>query len=485
MARRIDVIGVRSPLAGLNRRQLAFAEVLAQSVSAVAPSAAAVTLPVLVIAWTGAAALPVFIGAGLLVLMVAYCVTQFARRMTSAGGVYSYTAKGLGPRAAYTVGWSLLIGYGGAAMTSALGGGIYLASLLDTATPLSFTSGLVAACAVGIAGVAGLLMVRGIRLSARVSLTLEVVSVAFVIAVLALLVGSTPDTPPHQVGGPASFDSVSAALLLAVMSFVGFESATTLGVETRRPFLTVPRALVWTPVVLVALYVAVTAAQVWIFAREPVGLLDSPIPLADLTEDRHRSALAVLLDVGILSSWIACLMGSANALVRVLFTMGREGVLPTRLGRTHPAYGTPWVAIAVTVPVVTGLPLLALASQRSLVDALVSFLTLSAYGYLLSYALVCIATPVFLRRLGELTPPPAVVGVAAFATTVFLVGWNLATRSLDDGGVALAFVGLMLVGWTRLLVLGRRDPGCMDRIGAYDEPVLDDLFEPDSTWERP
>ena len=485
--RRIDVIGSESPLSGLARRRLNFAEVLAQSVAAVAPSAAAVTIPVIVIAWAGPAAVPIFVAASVLMLMVGYCVTQFARRMTSASGVYSYTAKGLGPHAAFTVGWSLVIGYGGAAMTSALAGGIYLSTLLDTVGPGSFRGEwAIAGCSVAVAVAAGLLMVRGIQLSARVSLSLEVVSVAIVAAILTLMLvaSSSSSASPGSVGGTASFDTVTAGLLLAAMCFVGFESASTLGVEVRRPFVTVPRTLLWTPIALAVLYVFAVSAQSWIFSQEPSSLLDSPIPIAELAEDRHRAALAILLDVGIFSSWFACLMGSTNALVRVLFSMGREGVLPRPLGRTHHRYRTPYVAIAIAVPAVTTAPLAALAGSWSLLEILVGFLTLSAYGYLLSYALLCIATPVFLRRLGELTLMPLVVGVLAFVVTVFLIAWTLATRTLEDGGVAAAYLVLMLLGGARLLHLTVRDRARLHDIGVYDEPVLGDMVDDDAGWDQ-
>lgn len=483
--RRIDVIGSESPLSGLARRRLNFAEVLAQSVSAVAPSAAAVTIPVIVIAWAGAAAVPIFVAASVLMLMVGYCVTQFARRMTSASGIYSYTAKGLGPYAAFTVGWSLVIGYGGAAMTSALAGGIYLSTLLDTVGAGAFRGEwAVAGCSVAVAGSAGLLMVRGIQLSARVSLSLEVVSVAIVAAILTLMLVASSSASAGSVGGSASFDTVTAGLLLAVMCFVGFESASTLGVEVRRPFVTVPRTLLWTPIALAVLYVFAVSAQSWIFSQEPSSLLDSPIPIAELAQDRHRVALAILLDVGIFSSWFACLMGSTNALVRVLFSMGREGVLPRPLGRTHQRYRTPYVAIAVAVPVVTAAPLAALAGDWSLLEVLIGFLTLSAYGYLLSYAFLCIATPVFLRRLGELTLMPLVVGVLAFVVTVFLIAWTLATRTLEDGGVAAAYIALMLLGCARLLYLTLRDRPRLHDIGVYDEPVLGDMLDDDAGWEQ-
>ncbi len=91
---RLEVIGSDSPLVGLRRRRLGFAEVLAQSVAAVAPSAAAVTLPGIVIGLAGGAAVVAFLVAGLVVILVGLCVTVFARRMASASGPVACTSCG-------------------------------------------------------------------------------------------------------------------------------------------------------------------------------------------------------------------------------------------------------------------------------------------------------------------------------------------------------------------------------------------------------
>jgi amino acid transporter len=468
-----------SPLAGLNRRRLSLVEVLAQSISAVAPSAAAVTIPAIVIARTGVTAIGVFVAATLIVVLVGYCVNQFAQRMASASGLYSYTAKGLGPQAAFTAGWSLVIGYGGAAMASALGAGIYLSALADALGIQGLGAHpAIAALIVLVAIGAALLMIRGIRLSARVSLSLEVVSIVLVLVVLGLLVASQPAPAPDAGRLPQGFrlDDAALGLVLAVVSFVGFESAGTLGAEARKPFTAVPRALFWTPVALGCLYVVAVSTQVAIFGHLSAAMLDSHIPIAELAQEQGRAGLSYMLDIGIFASWFACLMGSTNALVRIVFSMGREGVLPPALGRTHRSHGTPIVSILVAVPLIAGLPILLLAFDLSLLDVLVSLLTLSAFGYTVAYGLVCVATPVFLRRIGELTPAPLIAGVATAFLILVLVAWTLIASPNSSGGFPLVYLFLMVVGWLWLAYLARAHPERLSRIGIYDEPVVDDLL---------
>ncbi|MEP6814932.1 MAG: APC family permease [Marmoricola sp.] len=486
-SRRPGVIQTDSPLAGLYRRRLGFTEVLAQSVAAVAPSAAAVTLPGIVIGLSGAAAIWAFAAAAGIVILVAYCVTQFARRMASASGLYSYTAKGLGVSGSFTTGWSLMIGYAGAAMASALGAGVYLGSLAGL-LGLSNPHGrlMLTATVLAVSTSAALLMVRGIRLSARVSLALEVVSVVLVVAILVAMLLSQPDpTTAATTRPPLSFGSTTLGVLLAVTAFVGFESSGTLGAEARNPFTAVPRALIWTPIALAVLYVFAVAAQTTLFAHQPQALLSGGIPVADLARSQHREALTFLLDLGIFSSWFACLMGSTNALVRVLFSMGREGVCPRWLGQTHPAHGTPFLAIAVTMPIIAVVPLVIVEFEASLLNVFVDLLTLSAYGYLVAYGLVCLAAPAFLRRIGELTPAPVLVGAGAFSIIVFLVGWTIGSFGFAHGGFAIVYLAVMTIGWAHLGFLRWRNPSALASVGLYDEPIVSDLLPVVEVPERP
>jgi amino acid transporter len=172
-----------SPVSGLRRAQLSFAQVLGQSVSAVAPSAVMVTLPALVMPAAGRWTLPVFVVTTLLMSAVGYCVGQFATRMVAVSGLYSYTVKGLGPVPGIAAGWSLVVGYAAAAMASTLGAAAYLSALLGR-TGVPSTDVTIAVLAVIVGAIALTLMIRGIRLSARISLTVEVFAIVAATAVL-------------------------------------------------------------------------------------------------------------------------------------------------------------------------------------------------------------------------------------------------------------------------------------------------------------
>jgi len=334
----------------------------------------------------------------------------------------------------------------------------------------------VALLALGLGSLAALLTVRGIQLSARIALALEVVSVVLVVLVLVVLLvraDGVPDTGAAVVDGDLRWGGVALGVVLGVTAFMGFESAGTLGVEAQRPLVAVPRAVLWTPVVAGLLFLAAAWAQVVLLRQAPVEVLMSPVPVAQLAGDGGVGVLSRLLDAGISASFFACVTGSANALARVLFSMARERVLPSGLGRTHDRFGTPWVALAVVLPLVVGVPVVALALGASGRDVLTGTLTVSAFGYVLAYVLVGLATPFFLHRIGELTRGPLVGGLVAAGLWLLVLVVAVASASWA-GGRAMSAVYLVAllpgVGWA--LWLRMRRPASLAAVGVYDEPTV-------------
>ena len=473
MSRRAaDQLAARSPVAGLLRRRLSFPEVLAQSVSALAPSAAMVTVPAIVLVESGGATLPAFGAATVLVVLVGWCLSLFARRMAAVGGVYSYTAKGLGPVGALVGGWSLVIGYAAVSMSALVGSALYAAALF------SLPSSAVAVLVLLLGGLAGWFTVRGIQLSARVALALEVVSIGLVLVVLGVLLFSASGglgSAAPVVDGDVRWGGVAIGVVLGVTAFMGFESAGTLGVEAQRPLVAVPRAVLWTPVAAGVLFLAAAAAQVVLLRQAPLAVLMDPVPVSSLASD--IGWVSRLLDAGIATSFFACVTGSVNALARVLFSMGREGVLPSRLGLTHRRFGTPVVSLGVVLPLVVLVPFVTLLLGAGGRAVLTGTLTVSAFGYVLAYVLVCLAAPLFLRRIGELTPGPVVGGLVAAGLWLLVLAVAVVGAAFT-GGRAMSWVYLaaLVPGVAWALWLAWRRPARLAAVGVYDEATTSSVL---------
>lgn len=472
------LITVHSPVAGLSRRNLSFLPVFAQAVAAVAPAGAMSVIPALVLGATGPNLVLSFATAMAVMLLVSFCLRPMTKRMAAVSGLYSYTAKGLGPGTAITAGWSAIFGYGLVAMACLLAVGTYTVQFaINLGIPVADPRALTMVAMLTAAVASSLLMVRGIQVSARVTLLVECISIAILTVLMtAYFLLTAPAIDVSNVFlGDGHFDSLSIGIVVAVSAFVGFESPTTLGGEAYRPFVSVTRAVTWTPVVTGVLYLFAVTAQDIALKGAPPNITSSSTPLSDLFS--HTSpVLAATLDLGIAASFFACTIASVNALARTLFCMGREGVAPRMVGHTHPAFRTPWKAILTVMPIITLVPIAMLTSGATPEQGLVNLFTLGAYGYLGSYVLASASLPFFLRKIGENTKTSWILG-ALTALVIALVLWTAAAVSVQTGNLqAYIYGGIVLVSIVYAALLRKFAPLRLAGVGIYDETRESDVF---------
>jgi amino acid transporter len=412
-------------------------------------------------------------------VLVSFSLRPMAQRMAAVSGLYSYTAKGLGQRTAITAGWSAMFGYGLIAMASLLLVGTYVVQLfINLGVPVANSRAFTVPVIVAAAAAACFLMVRGIRVSAWFTVLLESISIG-VLAVL-MIIYFAFNAPSANLGSAfawnGDFESLPIGIVVAVSAFVGFESPTTLGGEAHRPFVTVPRAITWTPILMGVLCLLAVTAQDAALKEAPFNITASSTPLSDLFAQSSPVSAAVL-DLGIAASWFGCAIASVNALARIFFCMGREGVAPRLVGRTHPVFRTPSMAIMVVMPVVAIVPIAIVIFAASPERGLVNLFTLGAYGYLGSYILASASMPFFLRRIGESTYFNWILGAV---TTVALgaVFWTAAAASIHTGSLqTVIYAGILVASVLYATFLRLRLPGRLASVGIYDETRELDLFD--------
>ncbi len=310
---------------GLRAGVLGPVETLAQSVSATAPStSASLTIP-LICVLVGNATWFVYLIATASMLLVGFCVSRFARLSASPGSLYSYTADTLPPAFGVVAAWALLLAYL-ATGASVAGGALYYATVLcqqffHWAPPAIPT--LVVVCLV-----AGCIAYRDVKLSAEVMLWIEAVSVSLILIVLVLLpvrMGLHLDTRQFQLQGvPVS--SLGGALVLSIFSFVGFESATTLGGEAREPLKTIPRAVLQCALLSGVFFMLCAYSEVLGLRGESSTLSDTTSPLHLLARKAGVSPLGVAIDCGAFISMFACVLACAMAAARVLMRMAPQRI---------------------------------------------------------------------------------------------------------------------------------------------------------------
>lgn len=425
------------------------------------------------------AALELGITAGIIVL-VALGISLFARRIAAAGSLYTFVTRGLGSTAGMAAGAGLALGYASVSLTTLSGAARQITLLIapSTASPGPGTNATdlpwAAILIVGaLAVLIGTVMIIGARVSTRVMLGIEIVAVSLIIAVSFIVLSATGwDLSPlvPDVAHPPSFSSLVGAVGFGLIAFVGFESGVALGPESKRPLATVPRTLFLTVAVLCVVYLVGVYAQLAVIARYPNDGYESLFQVASTAV--QLPGLAVATNLIIAASFVACSLACASALVRLVFTMAREGVLPAFLGATSRRFGTPHQATLVTVAVIALLAALTLAIPGSVLGAVAH--RASTLGFVVAYLLVCLAGPVFLVRLREFTLAEALPAFAAgVALGIILVG-QIGTVEPDRAlglGITLGIVALVVL-WHRVRM--SRDPQLRDRTGLYDSPIASD-----------
>jgi len=463
-------IAAASPVHGLARRSVGYFDVLGQSVAALAPSAAATTIPMLTFAVAaGGSAIAVLIAA-VIALGVAASVNVFAKRVAAAGSIYTYVSLGLGPGASRLSGAAMLLGYGLIAVFELFAAAHFVGHALGGGPTVAIALGA------ALGGVLLAVMFGGIRLSTRLMLVVEVATVAALLVVVIALLLVLPIEPADLLPAPVGFDRIVLGVVVTMSAFVGFESAVALGVEARRPFKVIPRALLLTVAVSGAVFVFVALAGLAAGGALGFERIVNDSPFDAVAQVYGARWAAVVLDLLVGFSFFAAAVAACTAFVRILFSMAREGTLPAALGRTHARTGVPTVATLACLPLVLT-PVILRASGMDLRGAMDTVVVAAVAAFVLGYVLVCAAVVPFLRRIGELTAWQAVRSViSAVVLAASLVAFlAIAAASGRAGGVVL--FGAALAAAAAALTAWRHRPGGGGRRGvARDVPLASDVL---------
>jgi amino acid transporter len=381
---------------GLRREVLSPLETLAQSISTIAPTATPVATIPLVCALAGNGTWLVYVLATAAILLVAWCVGRFARYSSSPGSLYSYASMILPPWLAATAAWSLLLAY--VATGASVMGGFYQYAnvvLRETTGHVSSTALLATIVTVASMWIAW----RDVKISARLMLWIEAVSVTLIIVVVTLVLaghGLHGDAVQLHLRGVTG-SGLRLGLVLALFSFVGFESATTMGTEARDPLKTIPRAVIQSSILGGCFFILCAYTEVLGFriAGQELGTSDAPLHV--LADVGGAHALGLLIDIGALVSLFACTLACITAAARVLLLMSHNGLTHGSLRATHAKNETPSGAILVT-GLAAFIPVVILAARgASGLDVYGWMGSLATYGFIVTYGLVCFALPSYLR----------------------------------------------------------------------------------------
>jgi amino acid transporter len=356
-----DRVGLRTDAIGLP-------EVLFQSITHMAPAVATALSIGAATGFAGRLTPLAVVFAMVACLFTAYSIGQLARHLPSAGGMYTYVTHGLGPFFGWLVAWAFAFAEPLVApiLLAAFGlyAGIFLQTYLGIGKDFQYLW-VVMAVACGL--VLWWLVYRGIQISTRTGVVLGAIEIGiflFVSLVMVINAGSRNTLSVFIPSGSAGVQPAFQGMIFCVLAFVGFEAAAPLGEESREPRRTIPRAVIWSTLLVGSFYVFnYYAATVYFGPDKMVGFLsfNNSDPWGGMATQVLGTLGGLLVVFAIINSSFANANAGATAATRSIFSMGRGGLLPRFFGVIHPTHRTPTNAIhfqalvAIVIAVAGGL----------------------------------------------------------------------------------------------------------------------------------
>src|SRR4051812_4660321 len=332
----------------LREHSIGLPQVLFQSITHMAP-AAAVAYSIYISVPDSRQALPLSVGLALIAcLCAATAIGQLAKHLPSAGGLYTYAARSLGPWAGLLVAW-LFVGFQPlVAPFLYLEFGWAMHDVFNTSVGWHW-SGQWVIWVLIMAAIVFLLTYRDVRISTGAGVILGAFEIAIFAALAIWILFSNagdlnlqPFNPSHATG---HWSGVFKGMVFAILAFIGFEASAPLGEEAKNPRRTVPRAVIGSALAIGLFYVVCSFA--WVFGAgfdNFVAQATGADPWRNLGKVFWGTGWIIVF-LAICNSIVANSNAAVNAATRVFYALARNGLAPRALGHIHPKFRTPDVAI--------------------------------------------------------------------------------------------------------------------------------------------
>ncbi|MFD9907652.1 amino acid permease [Streptomyces sp. NPDC059063] len=313
------------------------------------------------VAEAGPAVAVSYVLAAVTCVFTAFSFAELGGAIPVSGSSYSFAYAALGERTAFLVGWCLLLEYGVSVSAVAVGWSQYLNELLKGLTgrqlPAALSAGPGEGGAVNLPAVvvillAAVLLVRGIRESARATAAMAVLKIGILLLFLAIAFTAFQDGNLTPFAG-AGASGITAGASLAFFSFIGFDAVTTAGEEVRDPRRNIPLAILICIGVVTLLYVAVALAAIG--ALGPDAVADKPAALSLIVDHVTGSGFGGVIAFGAVVAIASVVLAVMYGQTRILMSMSRDGLMPRVFERISPRTATPaagtWIVAAlIAVP---------------------------------------------------------------------------------------------------------------------------------------
>jgi APA family basic amino acid/polyamine antiporter len=336
-----------------------------------------------------------FVMAGAVAGLTAICYAELASAVPVSGSSYSYAYATLGEGIAMVVAACLLLEYGVSAAAVAVGWSQYLNELFDNLVGFTIPKaisqapeqgGIFNLPAVLLIWMCTALLIRGASESAKVNAVMVLIKVG--VLILFIAVGVTGwDSNNLSDFSPFGLDGITSAAGIIFFSYIGLDAVSTAGEEVKDPRRNMPLAIIASLIVVTSLYVLVTVVAV---SAQPFTAFEGQdAGLSAILEQVTGSTWpATVLAAGAVVSIFSVTLVVIYGQTRILFAMGRDGMIPSIFHRVNPRTLTPvpaTIIVAVIVSLLAGvLPINFLAEMTS-IGTLVAFLVVSVGVMVLRY----------------------------------------------------------------------------------------------------
>jgi len=393
-----------------------------------------------------------FVGAAIGCAFAGLCYSEFSTMIPIAGSAYTYAYATMGELLAWIIGWDLVLEYAVGAATVSIGWSSTLVSILhdfgitlptsiiaSSFQPVTLPDGTVAAGVINLPAVAivigiSVVLIRGIRESARANSLIVFLKVAVVVLFIFLgwsyinTANYTPYIPPYQPGsGRFGWPGILTAAGVIFFAYIGFDAVSTAAQEAKNPQRDMPFGIIGSLAICTVLYI--------LYAHVLTGLvnykdLNVAAPLAVAVDRMPYPVVGKLMKIGSLLGLTSVILVMLLGQSRVFFSMSRDGLLPPVFSKVHSKFRTPYMSNAILMIFVcmfSGFAPIAVVGQ------------MTSIGTLFAFVIVC-AGIVVMRKTQPNLPRPF---KTPFVPVVPILGVlvNLALMS-----------GLGLSNWLRLVI---------------------------------
>ncbi|MFE4195659.1 APC family permease [Paenarthrobacter sp. NPDC056912] len=319
-----------------------------------------------------------YLAALVAMLFTAHSYGQMARHVPVTGGAYAYASHAFGKPVGFLVGWAMMLDYLFLPMVNFLLFGLYLNSLLPGIPPQL----AVLACLV----LVGVFSVIGVAWIKKMNFVVVTASALVILVFLVLAVINAPALNLENVVRPLSLGDggvapVMAAAAIVAFAFLGFDGVATLSEETRHPKRDVPRGIMLSTLFAGLGYTLFSVAGSLI-APEWRSLENLDAAGTELMQRAGGGVLMVVFVLVNLGGLVLCGTAAQMSVSRVIYAMGRDGILPGAVAKLQPRFRTPFVAALL----VSAVSLVALFITLEQAVYMINF------GALIAFAVVNLAT---------------------------------------------------------------------------------------------